>query len=361
MSGAAEYGFEDMVDDVPPKAKAKSRPADNKSDDDLLSIEWADELGDKIIPADELIERTVTRGAMSVVYGDSNTGKTFFAIDALAAVCLNAAWMGRRVHAGMIVYLAAENPQSVILRLHAYQRHHGVLIPNFAVIKSPINLFDSDADTELVIKHVLHFEQERGVKCEVVLGDTLARLAAGANENSGEAMSAVMGHADRIRNRCNTHFSWIHHSGKDAAKGARGWSGIRAAIDTEIEITVDPETDTRAAEITKQRDLPGKGDRIGFRLQSVELGVGKWGQPISSCVVVGTDAPPKVTPGRRPSEIAGAISEFLTSKGAGAKKRELVDHFDGRYPTSSIYRELRKMQDAGRVHVVAGVYGLRKG
>ncbi len=89
MTSAVEFGF-DAVDDVPPKAKAKSRPADNESAEDLLAIEWADELGDKVVPADELIERTLTRGAMSVIYGDSNTGKTFFCVDALAAVCRNA-------------------------------------------------------------------------------------------------------------------------------------------------------------------------------------------------------------------------------------------------------------------------------
>ncbi len=180
----------------------------------------------------------------------------------------------------MVVYLAAENPQSVILRLHAYQRHYGVLIPNFAVVKSPINLYDSDADTELVIKQVLHFEQERGIKCEVVQGDTLARLAAGANENSGEAMGAVMGHADRIRNRCNTHSGFVHHSGKDAAKGARDGRhpGSHRHRDRDHSGPGDGVACRRDHEAARPS---GKGDRIGFRLQSVELGIGKWGQPVS--------------------------------------------------------------------------------
>ncbi len=77
-------------------------------------------------------------------------------------------------------------------------------------------------------------------------------------------------------------------------------------------------------------------------------------------MVVGTDAPPKATPGKRPSEIAGAITEYLTSKGSGARKRELVDHFDGRYDSSAVYRELKKMREANKVHEVSGVIGLRK-
>ena len=168
------------------------------------------------------------------------------------------------------------------------------------------------------------------MKCELIVGDTLSRLCAGANENSGEDMSIVVRHTDRIRHEAGVHFLLIHHTGKDAARGMRGWSGMRAATDTEIEVTVDDQTGTHAAEITKQRDIPGKGERIGFRLQIVEMGIGKWGKPITSCVVVDAEAPAKQAHARRPSEIAGAIVEFLTVRGAGIKKRELADHFEGR-------------------------------
>jgi len=63
----------------------------------------------------------------------------------------------------------------------------------------------------------------------------------------------------------------IHHSGKNAAAGARGWSGVRAAVDTEIEVT--DSSSGRCAEITKQRDLSSKGIRIGFRLETITLGL----------------------------------------------------------------------------------------
>jgi putative DNA primase/helicase len=140
----------------------------------------------------------------------------------------------------------------------------------------------------------------------------------------------------------------------------RGWSGMRAATDTEIEVTVDDQIGAHAAEITKQRDIPGKGDRIGFRLQIVEMGIGKWGKPITSCVVVGADAPAKQTRARRPSEIAGAIVEFLTERGTGIKKRELVDHFEGRYTGSAVYREIKRMTVDRKLTEVVGVVALIK-
>jgi RecA-family ATPase len=220
---------------------------------------------------------------------------------------------------------------------------------------------DGDADATAIISLIEDLEREHGEKVALVIGDTLARIAAGANENSGEDMAVVLKHADVIRSATGAAFLWIHHSGKDQAKGMRGWSGIRAAIDTEIEVTVDEATGVRTAEITKQRDLPGKGTRIGFRLETVHLGVNQWGTARTSCVVVPADAPPKREQGRRQSEVAGAIAELLTSHGAGMRKGEIVKHFEDRHHKASVYKELSKMAAAGRIYEVAGVIALLNG
>ncbi|WP_287875958.1 AAA family ATPase, partial [Acidovorax sp.] len=97
-----------------------------------LSVAFADELPDAFTPPDELVEGVLTAGDGSVLYGDSNSGKTFFVIDMAAAVARGARWMGRNTEPGLVLYLAAESPASVRGRLQAYQRHHGVRVPNFA-------------------------------------------------------------------------------------------------------------------------------------------------------------------------------------------------------------------------------------
>jgi hypothetical protein len=317
---------------------------------------FADDLGDEVDEADELIERLLTSGAMSVIYGDSNSGKTFLGIDIGAAVARGITWMDRKVEPGMVVYLASESPASVRRRLRAYQRHHEVKIPNFAIIEDPVDLC-GPVDTARLIKQVRALEKLRGVKCRLIIGDTLSRLTAGANENSAEDMSLVVQNSDRIRDQCAAHFMLIHHTGKNTANGMRGWSGMRAAIDTEIEVVDFSELGTHSAEITKQRDIPGKGDRIGFRLQVVEMGVSKWGKPVTSCVVIGEVAPKKQT-GKRPSEIAGAVIEVLTSRGSGMRKAEMVKHLEDRYRRTSVYRELSKMAEEGLIVEIVGVIGL---
>lgn len=317
-----------------------------------LDVVFADQLPGDYSPPDEIMEGVLTAGAGSVLYGDSNSAKTFLAIDLACAMARGVEWMGRKTEQGLVIYLAAESPASVKSRLQAYQKHHGVRVPNFAIVQSPIDLFDGDADTNSVIQVVRQIEQQRGQKARLIIGDTLARLSAGANENAGQDMSLVVRRFDRIRAECKAHFLLIHHCGKNAAAGARGWSGVRAAVDTEVEITNSPAG--RCAEITKQRDLSSKGDRIGFRLDPVQLGLTKWGSPATSCVVVPADAPDKPN-GKRVSEVGGAVMEFLKSQPAGVKKSQVAAHFDGTYPKSSVYRELKKLLAAGAIHEAAGI------
>lgn len=317
-----------------------------------LSVAFADELPAAFTPPDELVEGVLTAGDGSVLYGDSNSGKTFIVIDMAAAVARGVQWMGRNTEPGLVVYLAAESPASVRSRLQAYQKHHGVRVPNFAIVQSPIDLFDGDADTEAVIAVVRQLERQRGQKVRLIVGDTLARLSAGANENAGQDMGLVVRRFDRIRTACNAHFLLIHHSGKAAANGARGWSGIRAAVDTEIEVTDSPTG--RCAEITKQRDLSTKGERIGFRLDTVTLGLTKWGAAATSCVVLPADAPNKPQ-GKRVSEVGGAVLEYLRTQPAGKKKREVVEHFQPLYDKSAVYRELKKLVTAGQVLECIGI------
>lgn len=308
--------------------------------------------------ADELIEGLIGRASMAVLYGDSNSGKTFLGVDLGSAVARQVEWMGRQVDGGMVVYLATESPASVRNRLRAYQRYHECTVPNFVIVSSPINLFDGAADTGAVIALIQQLESDLGAKCELVIGDTLARLSAGANENSGEDMTTVLMHLDRIKDQACTAVLLIHHCGKDAAKGMRGWSGLRAAMDTELEVAADDLTRTHSLEVTKQRDMAGKGDRIGFRLEQVQMGAGKWGKPQTSCVVVPADAPAKTGHSKRPSEIAGAIVEMLTTHGAGCLKGRIANHFAERYTSSAVYREIKKMTGDGRLVESAGIVAL---
>jgi hypothetical protein len=268
---------------------------------------------------DELIERTFTKDGFFVLYGESNSGKTFLALDMAAAVERGIQWMGRNTSPCAVLYLASESPQSVQTRLRAYKKRHGAELANFFIIPNPISLFDSEADVAAVIDVVVRLERDRRVKVGLIIGDTLARLSAGANENAGEDMAVVMANCDRIKNAAGAAFGLIHHSGKDAARGMRGWSGMRAHVDTEMEVKADADGNHQA-EITKQRDLDGKGDVIGFRLDVLDVGANQWGGKRTTCVVVASEAIQQhEVKGRKPTpsgRIAiAALTEVISDKG----------------------------------------------
>lgn len=257
---------------------------------------------------DEFVERVLMKEKMSALYGDSNSGKTFTAIDIACSVALGRPWMGRRTERGAVIYLAAEAPESIRLRIKAYKKHYGITedLPIY-VVTTPINFYSNEADARDVVDLVQYIERTECIKVVLTIGDTFARLAAGADENGGRDMSVVLKHADLIKTTCMTHFMWIHHSGKDAAKGMRGWSGFRGHIDTEIEVAEFDANPVRLITVTKQRDGEGKGDTYGFTLNPVPIGTNRWGEVRTSCVVVPDIAPVKREKGSRVSKLDVAI------------------------------------------------------
>lgn len=339
-----------LTDQAVHNAKPESAPQ-TKAAKLPLNIVFADELPDTYEAPDELVQGLLTVGGGSVLYGDSNSGKTFFAIALAAAVALGNDWMGRRTEQGLVVYLAAESPQSVRSRVQAYKRYHGVSMPNLAVVQNSLNLFANDADTQSIIKAVKMIEAQRNQKVRLIIGDTLARLSAGANENAGQDMGLVIERFDRIRRECDAHFMLIHHSGKNTAAGARGWSGVRAAVDVEIEVT--DLVAGRCAEVTKDRDLGAKGERIGFKLDLVEMGRSKWGASVSTCVVAPAAAPER-RDRKKLGPVEGAIMEHLRELKGGTKKSEVAAYFKDQYQKASVYRAMKNLVGARHIHEVDG-------
>lgn len=259
-------------------------PQADKTMLDKLKVVFGDGLSTDYEAPDELVEDFMTIGSMAVLYGDSNSGKTFFALSLAAHIATGQPFFKRQIDPGLVVYLASEAPGSIRSRMQAIKKHFGCSLENLAMVPVPLNFYANQGDANDVIELVKTIEQIKGQPVRLIIGDTLARMSAGANENSGEDMGPVMARFDSVAQATGAALLIIHHNGKDQAKGARGWSGIRAHIDTEIEVT--EKDGIRSATITKQRELPGKGETIYFRLEVVEMGITKFGKPATTCVAV---------------------------------------------------------------------------
>jgi phage/plasmid primase-like uncharacterized protein len=259
-------------------------PQADKTMLDKLKVVFGDGLSADYEAPNELVEDFMTIGGMAVLYGDSNSGKTFFALSLAAHIATGQPFFKRQIDPGLVVYLASEAPGSIRSRMQAIKKHYGCSLENLAMVPVPLNFYANEGDARDVIELVKTIEQIKNQPVRLIIGDTLARMSAGANENSGEDMGPVMARFDAVSQATGAAMLIIHHNGKDQAKGARGWSGIRAHIDTEIEVM--EKDGIRSATITKQRELPGKGEVIYFRLEVVEMGITKFGKPATTCVAV---------------------------------------------------------------------------
>ena len=259
-----------------------------------LNAVFGDELGSDYEAPNELVEGLITIGSTVVVYGDSNSGKTFWALSVAASVAMGTTCYGRKTDPGLVVYLASESPASIRSRVQAIKKHYSDNLENLVIVQAPVNFYQGDGDANDVIELVRKIEEIKGQSVRLIIPDTLARISAGANENSGEDMGPVMSRFDVVAAATRACIMIIHHNGKDAAKGSRGWSGIRAHIDTEIEVT--EKDGVRSVTVTKQRELPSKGEAIYFKLQVIEMGRTKFGKPATTCVAIPDDESQEQTP-----------------------------------------------------------------
>lgn len=252
-----------------------------------MIFEWFDAAAALALsePAEPLIDGLLDEGALSVFYGESNAGKSFIALDMSYAVATGGLWNGKRTKRGLVIYVCAEGGRRFTRRIAALKetRGHTGEKPFFALVNYPIDLRSSDADAKELLSLIRAAETQCGERCAWVIVDTLSRALAGGDENSSVDMGRIVTAADHIRAETGAHFTYVHHCGKDSARGARGHSLLRAATDTEIEVTAG------AIKVTKQRDMES-GGAFGFDLMDVQLGADSAGRPIKSAVVEWSDA-----------------------------------------------------------------------
>lgn len=259
-----------------------------------LSLEWAEAI--KPQEGAWLVKGIVPASGLMCIYGPSRGGKSFLALEWCLRIAHGDDILGQRTRQTGVAYVGAEAANGLRKRINAWMREHGredepppfALIPRGVDFSSP-EAPDVDELIGLLADEAVVFK-ERGEHLGVVVVDTLARATPGADENSGADMGAAMAAMDKIGEALGVLVILVHHTGKDATKGARGHSSLFAALDTAIELQHDEETGERSIRLAKQKD-DEDGRRWGFRLKSVVTGTDTDGDPVTSCVVEYTDAP----------------------------------------------------------------------
>lgn len=246
-------------------------------------LQWFRDIS-AVLDAQDFVQGLLVSKSIVIVYGQWGAGKTFWVTTLALHVAAGFPFAGRRVDQGGVVYCLMESGVGFQNRVAVWRDQHGVGdydLP-FVAVTEHLNMLDPDANLDLFIAACKAAAAQMKVPLRLIVIDTLARALSGGNENAPEDMGALVMNADRLRRETGAAVLFVHHSGKDQARGARGHSSLSGAVDTEIEITA---TDgAHCATVLKQRDLD-KGIAFEFGLRTIELGHNPHSEPVTSCLV----------------------------------------------------------------------------
>lgn len=214
-------------------------------------------------PPEWIVDGLLPQADLAMLFAPSGAGKSFVGLDLAFSVAYGFTWFNAATRQGPVIWVAAEAAGSMRNRARAYAQANGVELENadLVVLERPVSLM-SNEDCEAMSRV---FSQRQP---SLIIVDTLAAASIGANENSSEDMSTVLANCRKMHSATGALVLLIHHAGKDVARGARGSSGLRAAVQTEF--SIDQRSDSvRVLTVTKQRDAPS-GAELPFKLQPVQ-------------------------------------------------------------------------------------------
>lgn len=246
----------------------------------LLPLEWADQIT-PVLSRRWLVKDLLATTGLAIVFGHSAAGKSFFVLDLCCHIALDWSWNGLKVEQGLVIYVAAEGAAGLRNRLAAFMAHHKVSDMLLAIIPTPINLQDPDADKDRLIATIEAAARERGLKVALIAIDTLSKTFGSGRENTDD-MATYLANCEHISSHFECCVLIVHHRPKDSeSRDPRGHSSLKAGVDTVILVEAG---DPKIATVVKQKDGED-GRRFAFRLPQVELGRDDDGEPVTSCVV----------------------------------------------------------------------------
>jgi AAA domain/DnaB-like helicase N terminal domain len=326
-----------------------------------IPLEWAADMPNEIEARPQMVEGLFNIGDLAMIYGASNSGKSYFAGHMSMCITEGADFLGRRTKRGAVLYVAGEGPSSIRQRLAAYRRHFGREPGRFGLIPCALDLMEPSADVGELARLVVQAAKDIEEPVLMIVIDTVARAMVGGDENTGVDMARLVGACDRIRAETGATLLLIHHAGKDESRGARGHSSLRAALDTEIEVSKDDATKTHYAKVTKQRDLGGGGEKLAFKLVPVHLSTDEWCNPVTACAVVAEECQQQGAGPRRLTPAQQAVLAYLAGHKTGAKRATLVSALEPQgVARASVYRAVNELLNGGIVVEVAGQVYLPK-
>jgi hypothetical protein len=230
-----------------------------------------------------LIKGVLPTHGVGLIYGKSQSFKSFVAMHMALCVSTKRLWAGKRVEQASVVYIAAEGAAGLRKRKAGYVKAW----PDppdevdFHLVPAAPNLGVEEGDRQAPIGVI----EGAGVKPGLIVIDTVAKAIGAADEN-GQGMAALLSNAEALSRRFGCLVLCVHHVGhsKYEQTRPRGWSGLPAALD--VMILSDRPVGAMEAALTIQKLKDDASDfSMTARLSRVVLGNDRDGDEVSTLVV----------------------------------------------------------------------------
>ena len=185
----------------------------------------------EVEPPPWLLQGMLPLRSVNMLFGESNIGKTFVALDMAAHIAIGKPWLGREVEESDVLYIASEgDPGNLGLRMEAWREFHGIDFPVPILFYTDIVSLQHDA------RDLIDGAVARGLRPRLVIVDTLS-MALDDNENDNKVMNDMikgLRHVQTYEVDGETHeLAWllVHHVGWGDNGRPRGGSGMPAGLD----------------------------------------------------------------------------------------------------------------------------------
>lgn len=274
------YAFGDNEDDhqwdlvldenQKPVAKPRSETTEDQREKDKRAIaelladqpdEFLDKLraGNEIKPVNYVIQSLIPERSVGFLVGESGAKKTFCALQMAICVATGIDFAGLPVRQGSVLYFAPEDASGVRERYAGwkYKRNKNKALDNLFIIGEQVPLHNAEKLQRFAGKVLASpfFGIEENAPALVVI-DTYSANSAGQkvgqtpvmkdgkiidwtggqdfNENDNNVAAILMANAAKLAEMLNCGVMVVHHTGKDADRGARGASTLKANAGFEI-------------------------------------------------------------------------------------------------------------------------------
>jgi len=307
LAGSREPGSDDE-----PQAK----PEHEQDDSGFI---WLDDFCKQPPLSTWLIRGYLEMDCTAVMFGDSQAGKSFVAIDQCCHIAHGLKWRNKKVKQGVVLYIAGEGQNGLRRRFKAWHEYHNLPIrKNIAIRTVPVRLCEPSAVNSLMeyINKLLN-----DVKPVLIVIDTLNKNFGSGDESKTSDMSNFVAGIEQLRNRTGACVMTVHHVGHGDKTRGRGSIALYDGIDFEYRIEREGEPEDVNSLVTRMVPTKTKDgsypDSLCWKwnLQSLpwlELDDDDNPVPLSSIVLTPTDyVDPKAT--------------SSPSKALGTRQRKALD------------------------------------